>query len=100
LNERLTAERHRRGRGMMRAADRILWPSPLDELPNGTVVIHTDGTARLVIDDRLLRFGFDGWTDPLPRPTGRIASVLTPPTSVAALAHGYQVRLHPSAKSV
>jgi hypothetical protein len=97
LNERLTAERHRRGRGLARASDRIVWTSPIDELPNGTVVIDTDGAARLVLDDRMLRFSFDGWTDPLPRPTGRMASVLTPATSVAALAHGYQARLHPSA---
>jgi hypothetical protein len=44
-----------------------------------------------------LRFSFDGWTDPVTRPTGRIASVLTPPTSVAALANGYRAQLHESA---
>jgi hypothetical protein len=97
LNERLHAERHRRGRGLARATDRIVWESRYDELPNGTVVIDGEGATRLVLDDRLLRFGFDGWTDPVPRPTGRIAAVLTPPTSVAALSHGYEARLHASA---
>jgi len=97
LNERLKAERHRRGRGLTRASDRIVWPSPFDELPTGAVVIDADGAPRLVLDDRLLRFSFDGWTDPVTRPTGRIASVLTPPTSVGALANGYRAQLHESA---
>ena len=97
LNERLVAERHRPGRGLTRAPDRIVWPSPFDELPTGAVVIDADGAPRLVLDDRLLRFSFDGWTDPVTRPTGRIASVLTPPTSVAALANGYRAQLHESA---
>jgi hypothetical protein len=99
LNERLQAERHRRGRGLMRASDRIVWPSPYEELPNGTVVIDGDGAPRVILDDRLLRFGFDGWTDPVSRPTARDASVLTPPTSVAALSNGYEAQLHPSAQA-
>jgi hypothetical protein len=99
LNERLQAERHRRGRGLTRASDRIVWPTPYEELPNGAVVIGDDGAPRLVRDDRLLRFGFDGWTDPVPRPTGRVASVLTPPTSVAALSNGFIPQLHPSAQA-
>jgi hypothetical protein len=97
LNERLKAERHRRGRGLTRAPDRIVWPSALDDLPDGTVVVDSVGDARLVVADRMLRFSFDGWTDPVTRPRGATASVLTPPTSVAALAHGYRARLHDSA---
>ena len=100
LNDRLKAERHRRGRGMTRAADRIVWRSPIDALPDGSVVIDADGIPRLVLDDRLLRFSFDGWTDPIARPTGRIASVLTPPTSVAALGNGYRPQLHDSTLSI
>jgi len=96
LNDRLKAERHRRGRGLTRASDRIVWPSPFDALPNGAVVIDAEGSARLVLADRLVRFTFDGWTDPVARPTGRIATVLTPPTSVAALANGYRAHLHDS----
>jgi hypothetical protein len=100
LNERLQTERHRPGRGLMRASDRILWPSPFDDLPNGTVVIHADGAPRLVVGHHLLRFAFDGWADPVARPTASIASVLTPPTSVAALVHGYAPRLHESAPAI
>jgi hypothetical protein len=98
LNERLQAERHRRGRGLVRAADRIVWSAPYAELPDGTVVIAPDGSCHLVIDDRLLRFAFDGWSGPTPRPVAGEATVLTPPTSVAALAHGYRPLLHPSTR--
>ncbi len=97
LNARLQAERHRRGRGLDRAADRITWSAPFPELPTGTVVVAADRTCQLVLPDLLLRFSFAGWTDAVPRPPDGAATVLTPPTSVAALAHGYQPLLHPSA---
>jgi len=97
LDRRLVAERHRRGRGLDRAADRLIWEAQIDELPSGTVVVDGDRRARLLIDDRLLAFTFDGWTDPIERPTRRTAQVLTPPTSVAALANGFRPLLHPSA---
>jgi hypothetical protein len=98
LNQRLQAERHRRGRGLVRAGDRIVWSAPFTELPDGTIVVAPDGACRLVLESRLLRFSFDGWADPTARPRSGQASVLTPPTSVAALAHGYQPLLHPSAR--
>ena len=98
LNERLHAERHRRGRGLVRAGDRIVWSARYAELPDGTVVVAPDGSCRLVVEDRLLRFSFDGWLDATPRPRVGDATVLTPPTSVAALAHGYQPLLHPSTR--
>jgi hypothetical protein len=100
LNERLQAERHRRGRGLVRAPDRIVWPARYAELPDGSVVVAPDGSCRLVVEDRLLRFSFDGWVDATPRPIVGEATVLTPPTSVAALAHGYQPLLHPSTRAV
>ena len=83
----------------MRAGDRIVWSAPYVELPDGTVVVAPDRSCRLVVDDRLLRFSFDGWTDATPRPLIGEATVLTPPTSVAALAHGYRPLLHPSART-
>jgi hypothetical protein len=98
LNDRLHAERHWRGRGLVRAADRIVWSSNYADLPDGTVVIAPDDTCRLVLGDRLLRFSFDGWADASLRPLVGDAMVLTPPTSVAALAHGYQPRLSPTAR--
>ncbi len=98
LNERLGAERLRRGRGIGRAADRILWSAPFAALPDGAVVVGAGGGCRLVAGDRLLEFSFEGWGAPSPRPSRGHATVLTPPTSVAALAHGYRPGLHPSAR--
>jgi hypothetical protein len=96
LNTRLIAERLHRGRGLSRAADRKVWSAPFAELPNGTVIVGPEGDCMLVWGERLLRFSFDGWTRATPRPFNEVARVLTPPTSVAALAHGYLPVLHPS----
>lgn len=96
LNRKLAGERLQRGRGLDRAGDRRLWRAELDELPDGTVVIGDDGAARLVVGERTLGFSFDGWTSPCTRGAGPV-EVLTPSTSVAALAHGYVPVLHPSA---
>jgi hypothetical protein len=98
LNRRLAAERfatRSRPRSLDRAADRRLWTARSDRLPDGTVVLHQG--PRLVRGDRLLAFSFDGWGDPMPRPDGDLV-VLTPPTSVAAMAHGFVPVLHSTAR--
>lgn len=87
LNRRLARERLRRGRGLDRGGDRRLWPSTLDELPDGTVVV-IDHEPRLVVGEHTLGFSFDGWHGPSRRGEG-LVDVLTPPTSVAAVRHGY-----------
>jgi hypothetical protein len=109
LNRRLAAERLLRGRrsldragsdralkpparGLVRASDRWRWTAPAGTLPDGTVVL-TD-RPRLVQGERLLAFAFAGWHDPVPRPAGEL-TVLTPPTSVLALAHGFHPVLAP-----
>lgn len=94
LNRLLARERLHRGRGLLRAAHRRTWSAPSADLPDGTVVV-TDG-PRLVRGPRLLAFDFTGWRDPVARPHGRL-TVLTPPTSVSALLHGFTPELHPSA---
>ena len=76
LNRRLAAERGRTGTDT--------------DLPDGAVVL-TD-TPRLVLGDRLYAFAFSGWHDPVALPAGPL-TVLTPPTSVAALRHGYTPQL-------
>jgi hypothetical protein len=96
LNRRLAAERLRRGRGLARAADRKLWRAALETLPRGTVIVDHRRQPRLVLDDRTLAFSFSGWIDPATRPHRGEVDVLTPPTSVAALANGYVPLLHPS----
>lgn len=97
LNRRLAAERLRRGRGLDRAGDRKTWPTNVDRLPDGVVIVDGAGRPRLVSDDSLLRFTFHGWADPMPRPRKRVVEVLTPPTSTLAIDRGYRPRLHPSA---
>ncbi|MGR8949464.1 MAG: hypothetical protein ACU84Q_15570, partial [Gammaproteobacteria bacterium] len=48
LNAMLKTERLRRGRGMERAGDRILWRAPLHELPAGTVIVDDENCPRLL----------------------------------------------------
>ena len=97
LNRRLARERLSRGRGLDRGSDRILRRKRIDLLPPGAVIVDHDRIPWLVLNDRLLRFTFAGWTEPRPRPRTGSVSVLTPPTSVAALSHGFTPILHPSA---
>jgi hypothetical protein len=97
LNQRLAGERLRPGRGMVRASDRITWPADIESLPNGSVIVDEDRRPCLVMDDWLFAFTFEGWASPRARPDRGTAHVLTPPTSVAALSHGFGPALHPSA---
>jgi hypothetical protein len=97
LNRRLARERLRRGRGVDRAGDRLLWSAPIDDLPTGTVIAGDGGHASLVLPDRLLRFSFSGWEAPVDRPSRTEVRVLTPPTSVAALSNGFTPTLWPTA---
>ncbi len=97
LNHCLSRERHRRGRGIDRATDRMVSDASIDDLPAGTVIVDAERRPWLLLDDRMLLFGFDGWSTPIDRPARGGVRVLTPPTSVAALTHGYQPTLHPSA---
>ena len=98
LNERLNRERLLRGRGLRRAGDRIVWSAPFADVPDGTVVVDERRTPCLVLGDQLLRFTFGEWTLAARRPSIGEATILTPPTSVAALRHGYVPTLHPSAR--
>jgi hypothetical protein len=97
LDRRLVAERHRRGRGRDRAADRRLWTAAIRDVPVGSVILGTGDEPCLVLDDRLLAFTFDGWSSPVTRPTKGAVRVLTPPTSVGALRSGYRPVLHATA---
>lgn len=98
LNRRLSAERLRAGRGLDRAADRILWTTEPDRLPAGTVIVGEERRPQVLLEERLLTFTFAGWGQPQPRPDSGVVRVLTPPTSVAALLHGFEPVLHPSAR--
>src|SRR2546427_392102 len=97
LDRRLTTERLRRGSGIDRRRDRKTWRADLESLPDGTVIIGADGQARLGLADRMLAFSFGGWTRPEARTVTDVVEVLTPPTSVRALANGFTPVLHPTA---
>jgi len=97
LDRRLRGERLRRGRGLARRDDRITWERDAGLLPEGAVFLDPrTGEPHLAIIGGARRFAFDGWERPVARPSGPVA-VLTPPTSVAALDHGFRPVLHPSA---
>jgi hypothetical protein len=97
LNDLLHAERLSAGRGLNRAGDRILWQAPYAELVTGTVIVNDQGSCQLVHGKHLFEFSFQAWINAGVRPRSGVARVLTPPTSVAALQHGYQPVLHASA---
>ncbi len=98
LNRMLAAERLRRGRGLRRASDRIVWTTSIDDLPSGTVIVDAAShEPYLLVANRLQRFTFAGWESPIPRPASIDVDVLTPPTSVAAITAGFVPRLHPTA---
>ncbi len=94
-NRMLAAERLRRGRGIDRAADRKTWAEDISALPDGTVIVEA-GAPLLVLENSLFEFDFGGWRSPVRRPEGGQVVVLTPPTSVVALRHGFAPRLHDS----
>jgi hypothetical protein len=99
LNRRLASERHRRGRGLTRANDRMLRTHDLDTLPTGVVVADpVTGSSHLVTDSYLQPFSFEGWGPPIERPQRIEVEVLTPATSVAALHNGFVPELHQSAR--
>jgi hypothetical protein len=98
INSRLNAERLRRGRGLSRGSDRRLWSTASIDLPDGTIVVGETGEARLVLGECTWAFSFDGWQAPQPRINGTTVTIITPPTSVAALRHGFKPVLHPSAR--
>jgi hypothetical protein len=96
LDRRLHAERVTgSGRRAAKRVHDLAWP----DLPDGTFVVADDGAPALVLGDRLVPWRplAAGYGPPRDRPTCGRARVLTPPSTVAVLAHGYRPVLHPSA---
>jgi hypothetical protein len=70
----------------------------LDLLPDGVfVVLQTGNTPYLVRGDALCPWSFAGYGAPRVRPVRAPVHVLTPPSTVRTLAHGYGADMHPSA---
>lgn len=71
-------------------------PLGADALPDGAM-FASEGTAYAIRGARAFPWSFAGYGQPIPRPRGVAIDCLTPPTSLAALAGGYQPAWHPSA---
>lgn len=71
-------------------------PAALDTLPDGTL-IAADTTAYLIVGGRLLRWNTHGY-EAVPEPPTS-ALLLTPPSTVRALAAGYRPIVHDSASA-
>lgn len=65
-------------------------------LPDGVMTRAENGAFLALRGDSALVWSPGGYVDRRPRPCGPVA-VLTPPTSIAALASGYKPAWHPSA---
>ncbi len=66
-----------------------LWRSRLDVLPDGAMVVW-EGRAHGIRGGRLAPWSFEGYGAPLKIDAGTEADVLTPRSTVAALAAGYR----------
>lgn len=84
--ERIVAGTHRR------RVHELPWP----DLPDGTFVIVNDVPA-VVVGDRITDWTRDGYGLARARPRTGLVSVLTPPSTVAALHGGYEAQIDPSA---
>jgi hypothetical protein len=67
----------------------------IDNLPDGAMIALGDD-AFAVRGERLLRWTPSGYGQAQPRPRGRQAAVLTPPSVLIVLSRGYQPRWHRS----
>jgi hypothetical protein len=79
---------------------KVTYSAPLGDLPDGAMVVLPGETAPcLVLGGRLLPWSFAGYGAPVERQAAALATVLTPRSTIAAIAHGYQPELHASAQA-
>ena len=71
----------------------------MNTLPDGCFV-QIKGSSYLVLGEALLRWSEEGYINKLQRPTGLIATVLTPEPIVQCIRQGYTPTLHASAATV
>jgi len=71
-------------------------PASFGALPDGAMVRHA-GRPALVLGPHLLPWSFAGYGPPIAVPRGADVELLTPPSTVAAIAAGYRPKLHPTA---
>lgn len=68
------------------------WVAFVDTLPDGAVVIDeaVSPEPRAICGDAMLPWSGDGWGEPQPRSRERLVTLVTPPSTVMALAAGYR----------
>ncbi len=78
---------------------KLTYSEALDVLPDGAFVfLEAQGTPYLVCGDALFPWGFAGYGQPIARLTTTVR-VLTPRSTVRALAHGYRPMLRQARSS-
>lgn len=92
IDERLDSER-RDGRA------KRLHRLPAEGLPDGAMIIGDGGTFLALRGDAALLWSPAGYVARRARPAGPV-DVCTPPTTLTALAHGFEPRWHPSAAAL
>jgi hypothetical protein len=90
MDARLHAERV-----ALRPRRQRIWSAPARGLPSGTMVRHT-GAVGLLLAGVFRPWSLTGYGIAVPVPSTATLEVLTPPSSVAALVHGFRPVLHPS----
>jgi hypothetical protein len=93
INHQLHGERIVRGTHRRRVHD-----LPFQDLPDGTFVLVEDVPA-VVLGDQLVEWTRAGYTRRRSRPARGRATVITPPSTVAALRGGYPVQIDDDARA-
>jgi hypothetical protein len=93
MNRRLHRERIVSGTHRRR-----LHQLPWADLPDGTFVL-LDETPAVVVGDHLAQWTHQGYAARRPRPRSGVATVITPPSTVAALRAGYAAQIDDAAFS-
>lgn len=70
---------------------------PWSDLPDGTFAF-LDGIPAVIVGDHLAEWTHDGYGRRRDRPRAGLASVLTPPSTIAALGAGYETQIDESAR--
>ena len=92
-NEMDAVLHHERVDGLRR---QVTHRAPVAGLPDGAM-IRADGRIGLLVAGRLRPWSFGGYGPPAQVKTPGVVEVLTPPSTVAAIAAGYRPLVHPTA---
>jgi hypothetical protein len=84
------------GERVDRHRQKVTHRRPADQLPDG-VMIRIGGTSGLILRSRFHPWTFQGYGEPATVRGPEPIEVLTPPSTVAAIAAGYRPLVHPSA---